>query len=184
MAHLSALFFLAPEKSRYLIPKALQFFCWTVIHRLPIWDIVHAENFFLVPDVIDIVGNQNFNIFIFLIILMSFSWRLLFFLETSLYEFDHPHYHHRHHRHHHSCWCWLEIFHFIHSNLLLILIIIISLVTLYSILGLYRCHCGTHIQVVIGGDKKTPYYNRKGVTSFNVIAAFDFDLLFTYFMAR
>ncbi|XP_075675018.1 uncharacterized protein LOC142644255 [Castanea sativa] len=42
---------------------------------------------------------------------------------------------------------------------------------------------GTHIQVVIGGDKKTPYYNRKGVTSFNVMAACDFDLLFTYVMA-
>ena len=41
-----------------------------------------------------------------------------------------------------------------------------------------------HIQVVIGGDKKIPYYNKKGVTSFNVMATFDFDLLFTFVMAR
>ncbi|KAL0007230.1 hypothetical protein SO802_008732, partial [Lithocarpus litseifolius] len=42
---------------------------------------------------------------------------------------------------------------------------------------------GTYIQVVIGGDKKTPYYNRKVVTSFNMMAVCDFDLLFTYVMA-
>ncbi|KAK9983014.1 hypothetical protein SO802_032539 [Lithocarpus litseifolius] len=42
---------------------------------------------------------------------------------------------------------------------------------------------GTHIQVVVGDDKKAAYYNRKGVTSFNVMAACDFDLLFTFVMA-
>ncbi|XP_075674842.1 uncharacterized protein LOC142644038 [Castanea sativa] len=42
---------------------------------------------------------------------------------------------------------------------------------------------GTHIQVVVGDNKKDPYYNRKGVTSFNVMAACDFDLLFTFVMA-
>ncbi|XP_075634759.1 uncharacterized protein LOC142607218 [Castanea sativa] len=42
---------------------------------------------------------------------------------------------------------------------------------------------GTHIQVVVGDDKKASYYNRKGVTSFNVMAACDFDLLFTFVMA-
>ncbi|XP_050247606.1 protein ALP1-like [Quercus robur] len=41
---------------------------------------------------------------------------------------------------------------------------------------------GTHIQVV-GDDKKAPYYNRKGVTSFNVMVVCDFDLLFTFVMA-
>ncbi|XP_030936119.1 uncharacterized protein LOC115961252 [Quercus lobata] len=41
---------------------------------------------------------------------------------------------------------------------------------------------GTHIQVVVGDDKKAPYYNRKRVTSFNVMAACDFDLLFTFVM--
>uniref|UniRef100_A0A7N2LQF3 Uncharacterized protein n=1 Tax=Quercus lobata TaxID=97700 RepID=A0A7N2LQF3_QUELO len=42
---------------------------------------------------------------------------------------------------------------------------------------------GTHIQVVVGDEKKAAYYNRKGVTSFNVMAACDFDLLFTFVMA-
>ena len=41
---------------------------------------------------------------------------------------------------------------------------------------------GTHIQVVVGDNKKASYYNRKGVTSFNVMAACDFDLLFTFVM--
>ncbi|KAL0006046.1 hypothetical protein SO802_013607 [Lithocarpus litseifolius] len=39
---------------------------------------------------------------------------------------------------------------------------------------------GTHIQVVVGDDKKASYYNRQGMTSFNVMAACDFDLLFTF----
>ena len=42
---------------------------------------------------------------------------------------------------------------------------------------------GTHIQVVVGNDKKASYYNRQGMTSFNVMAACDFDLLFTFVMA-
>uniref|UniRef100_A0A2N9FS97 Myb/SANT-like domain-containing protein n=1 Tax=Fagus sylvatica TaxID=28930 RepID=A0A2N9FS97_FAGSY len=42
---------------------------------------------------------------------------------------------------------------------------------------------GTHIQVVIGEDKKIPYLGRKGVPTQNVMAACDFDLLFTFVMA-
>ena len=43
---------------------------------------------------------------------------------------------------------------------------------------------GTHIQVVIGEDKKVPYLGRKGVPTQNVMAACDFDSLFTFVMAR
>uniref|UniRef100_A0A7N2LF77 Transposase n=1 Tax=Quercus lobata TaxID=97700 RepID=A0A7N2LF77_QUELO len=42
---------------------------------------------------------------------------------------------------------------------------------------------GTPIQVVVRDNKKASYYNRKGVTSFNVMVASDFDLLFTFVMA-
>ena len=42
---------------------------------------------------------------------------------------------------------------------------------------------GTHIQVVIGEDKKIPYLGRKGVSTQNMMAAYDFDLLFTFVMA-
>ena len=40
-----------------------------------------------------------------------------------------------------------------------------------------------HIQVVVGDDEKASYYNRKGVTSFIVMTACNFDLLFTFVMA-
>ena len=42
---------------------------------------------------------------------------------------------------------------------------------------------GTHIQVVIGEDKKVPYLRRKGVPTQNVMVACDFDLPFTFVMA-
>ena len=39
-------------------------------------------------------------------------------------------------------------------------------------------------KLLLEGDKKTLYYNRKGVTSFDVMTVCDFDLFFTYVMAR
>ena len=36
---------------------------------------------------------------------------------------------------------------------------------------------------MIGEDKKIPYLGRKGVSTQNMMAAYDFDLLFTSFMA-
>ena len=37
---------------------------------------------------------------------------------------------------------------------------------------------------MIGVDKKIPYLRRKGVPTQNVMTACDFDLLFTFVMAR
>jgi hypothetical protein len=42
---------------------------------------------------------------------------------------------------------------------------------------------GTHVSVVVREDKKIPYIGRKGIVTQNVMAACDFDLLFTFIMA-
>ena len=39
---------------------------------------------------------------------------------------------------------------------------------------------GTHIPITIAEDKATPFRNRKGTLSQNVMVAFDFDLNFTF----
>ena len=39
---------------------------------------------------------------------------------------------------------------------------------------------GTHVPITIGQDKASPYRNRKGTLSQNVMFAYDFDLKFTF----
>ena len=39
---------------------------------------------------------------------------------------------------------------------------------------------GTHVIAVVPIDKSIPYFGRKGYPTQNVIAAYDFDMLFTF----